>query len=43
MLTEALQTQGSTYKAAEILGVDQSTIVRKAKALGIKKFDTEQY
>ena len=36
MLIEALKTQGSTYKAAEILGVDQSTIVRKAKALGIK-------
>jgi transcriptional regulator with PAS, ATPase and Fis domain len=40
MLTEALQTQGSTYKAAKMLGVNQSTIVRKAKALGIKPSNT---
>jgi transcriptional regulator with PAS, ATPase and Fis domain len=40
MLTEALKTQGSTYKAAKMLGVNQSTIVRKAKALGINLSDT---
>lgn len=37
MIRDALHTSGSTYKAAEILGVDQSTIVRKSKSLGIEK------
>ncbi|GAU76870.1 sigma-54-dependent Fis family transcriptional regulator [Fusibacter sp. 3D3] len=35
MIESALQTYKSTYKAAEALGVTQSTISRKAKALGI--------
>ena len=34
MITEALKTFKSTYKAAKSLGVSQSTLVRKAKALG---------
>jgi len=37
MISDALLSQGSTYKAAKVLGVDQSTIVRKAKTLGLKK------
>jgi len=36
ILKEALQYYGNTYKAAEALGVTQSTISRKAKKLGIK-------
>lgn len=35
MISEALATYKTTYKAAEALGSTQSTIVRKAKALGI--------
>ena len=34
MISEALKTFKSTYKAARSLGVSQSTLVRKAKALG---------
>ncbi len=36
MIKEALVLEGSSYKAAVRLGVSQSTVVRKAKALGIK-------
>lgn len=35
MISEALKTCGTTYKAAKALGTTQSTIVRKAQALGI--------
>jgi len=35
LISEALATYKTTYKAAEALGTTQSTIVRKAKALGI--------
>jgi len=34
-ISKALQEQGSTRKAAKILKIDQSTIVKKAKRLGI--------
>ena len=37
MITEALTNYKSTYKAARVLGVSQSTLVRKAKALGIRR------
>ncbi|HHY13636.1 MAG TPA: sigma 54-interacting transcriptional regulator [Thermoanaerobacterales bacterium] len=36
IIKDALDKHGTTYKAAEALGVSQSTISRKAKALGIK-------
>jgi PAS domain S-box-containing protein len=36
MISHALSQGGSTYKAAEILRVSQSTVVRKAKGLGIR-------
>jgi PAS domain S-box-containing protein len=36
MIEKALRKHGNTYKAAEALGVGQSTIVRKAQALGIE-------
>lgn len=36
LISDALTTYKSTYKAAEALGSTQSTIARKAKALGIK-------
>ena len=35
LISEALSTYKTTYKAAEARGTTQSTIVRKAKALGI--------
>lgn len=35
IIEEALKKYKSTYKAAEVLGVTQSTVSRKAKALGI--------
>lgn len=35
LLREALQEGGSTYKAAKILKVDQSTVYRKAKRYGL--------
>ena len=35
LISDALTTYKTTYKAAEALGSTQSTIVRKAKALGI--------
>lgn len=35
LISDALSTYKSTYKAAEALGSTQSTIARKAKALGI--------
>lgn len=38
IIGNALETHGSTYKAAEVLGVSQSTIVRKAQAFGIEKW-----
>lgn len=37
IIEKALREYGSTYKAAEALGIDQSTVVKKAKALGIKR------
>ncbi|WP_286908655.1 sigma-54 interaction domain-containing protein [Clostridium sp. UBA1652] len=36
IIKKTLNKYGSTYKAAEILGITQSTVVRKAKSLGIK-------
>ncbi|WP_312281686.1 sigma 54-interacting transcriptional regulator, partial [Oscillibacter sp.] len=36
MISEALSNYKSTYKAAKILGMSQSTLVRKAKQLNIK-------
>lgn len=36
MISEALSNYKSTYKAAKILGMSQSTLVRKAKQLDIK-------
>ncbi|MEZ0116719.1 UNVERIFIED_ORG: PAS domain S-box-containing protein [Heyndrickxia coagulans] len=38
MIIQALKKYGSTHKAAKILGVAQPTVVRKAKALGIKQW-----
>jgi transcriptional regulator with PAS, ATPase and Fis domain len=35
MITNALEEYGSTYKAAEVLGITQSRIMRKMKALNI--------
>ena len=37
MITDALSTYKSTYKAADALGTSQSTIVRKMRLLGISK------
>lgn len=37
MIEKALKKYGSTYKAAHVLGITQSAVVKKAKALGIKK------
>ena len=39
MISEALANYKSTYKAAKVLGVSQSTLVRKAKSLGIHRDD----
>ena len=39
MIKETLIQEGSTYKAAKKLGISQSTVVRKAKHLGIKISD----
>jgi len=36
MIENALRKFGSTYKAANVLGVTQPTVFRKAKALGVK-------
>jgi transcriptional regulator with PAS, ATPase and Fis domain len=36
LISRALSQGGSTYKAAEILRVSQSTVVRKARGLGIQ-------
>jgi transcriptional regulator with PAS, ATPase and Fis domain len=38
IIEKALKKYGSTYKAAEVLGLTQSTVVRKAKALGITEW-----
>jgi transcriptional regulator with PAS, ATPase and Fis domain len=38
IIEKALKKCGSTYKAAEVLGITQSTVVRKAKALGITEW-----
>lgn len=38
ILEKTLKSCGSTYKAAKILGITQSTVVRKAKALGITEW-----
>jgi transcriptional regulator with PAS, ATPase and Fis domain len=38
ILEKALKKYRSTYKAAEMLGLTQSTVVRKAKALGITEW-----
>lgn len=35
IIEKTLKECGNTYKAAEVLGITQSTVVRKAKALGI--------
>ncbi len=39
MIKNALIQEGSTYRAASKLGISQSSVVRKAKALGIKISD----
>jgi PAS domain S-box-containing protein len=39
MIKDTLVQEGSTYKAAKKLGISQSTVVRKAKHLGIKISD----
>jgi PAS domain S-box-containing protein len=36
MIRATLSTSGSTYKAAKILGISQSSVVRKARRLGIR-------
>jgi PAS domain S-box-containing protein len=41
MIRNALAKTGSSYKAAKLLGVSQSTVVRKAKKLGISLQDAE--
>jgi transcriptional regulator with PAS, ATPase and Fis domain len=38
IIEKALKKYGSTYKAAAVLGIDQSTVVKKAKVLGIKEW-----
>jgi len=38
IIEKALKKYGSTYKAADVLGIKQSTVVKKAKALGIKEW-----
>jgi transcriptional regulator with PAS, ATPase and Fis domain len=38
IMEKTLKKCGSTYKAAEVLGITQSTVVRKAKALGITEW-----
>jgi transcriptional regulator with PAS, ATPase and Fis domain len=38
IIEKTLKKCGNTYKAAEILGITQSTVVRKAKALGITEW-----
>ena len=38
IIEKALKKYKTTYKAADALGVNQSTIVKKAKLLGIKKW-----
>lgn len=40
MIENALKEFGSTYKAANVLGVTQPTVFRKAKALGVKLTNT---
>jgi transcriptional regulator with PAS, ATPase and Fis domain len=37
MIEKALKKYGSTYKAANVLGITQSAVVKKTKVLGIKK------
>lgn len=37
VISKALNLYGSTYKAAEILGVSQSTMARKAQKYGVKR------
>lgn len=38
IIERTLRECGTTYKAAEVLGITQSTVVRKAKALGITEW-----
>ncbi|MBU3144422.1 sigma-54-dependent Fis family transcriptional regulator [Clostridium sp. CF012] len=38
IIEKALKKYGSTYKAAVVLGIKQSTVVKKAKVLGISKW-----
>ncbi|MPW24710.1 PAS domain S-box protein [Alkalibaculum sp. M08DMB] len=38
IIEKVLKEQGSTYKAAKILGISQPTVVRKAKSLGISNW-----
>lgn len=42
LILNAYQRYGNTYKAAEILGVSQSTIVRKLKKYGFAELNKEQ-
>ena len=42
-IERALRSYGSTRKAAAALGVDQSTIVKKAKRLGLRVADDERH
>jgi len=37
LIKQAMKEGGSTYKAAELLGIDQSTIVKKIKRYGISQ------
>ena len=37
IIEKALKKYGSTYKAAKVLGITQSAVVKKAKVLGIKR------
>ncbi len=42
-IEKALKLYGSTRKAASILGIDQSTVVKKAKRLGINLSDEKKH
>ena len=40
LISNALDAHGSTYKAAQALGMSQPTLFRKAKALGLMERET---
>lgn len=42
MISNALKQSGSSYKAAKLLGISQSSVVRKAHQLGIKVAEEPQ-